>query len=152
MYVQEELRPYIRKFPNEFFKQVYKIYGWPYKPGSTKRTPQVGKFINEYIYKALPPNVLPKLEELNPVTEKGWRRWKHFQFMADTGNIHLDRQITTVTTLMQVSDNKAGFAENYAKVFATFYQQKLPLVLDVESGEVGKGIKADRPAISEVTT
>lgn len=85
MYVQEELRPYISRFPNEFFKQIYKLYGWPYKPGSTKRPPVVGKFINEYIYRALPPNVLPKLQELNPLTDKGWRRWKHFSIHARYG-------------------------------------------------------------------
>jgi hypothetical protein len=136
LYVQEELRPYLSKFPSEFFKQVYKIYGWPYKPGSTKRSPQVGKFINEYIYKALPPNVLPKLQELNPVDrETGRRRFKHFQFMPDTGSEHLDKQIVKVITLMEVSDSKEEFKHNYDKVYARIYQQKLPLVLDVTTGE-----------------
>jgi len=98
LYVQEELRPYVSKFPNTFFKEVFRIYGWPYKAGSTKRPSVVGKFINRYIYEPLPPNVLPKIQELNPVTEKGWRRWKNFQFLAETGNEHVDRQITAVTT------------------------------------------------------
>lgn len=137
MYVQEELRPYISKFPNEFFKQVYRLYGWPYKPGSTKRPPVIGNFINKYIYKGLPPNVLPKLQELNPVTEKGWRKHKNFQFLADTGNEHLDRQITAVITLLKVSDNKERFYDNYDRVFAREYQ--LPLILDVETGEMKKG-------------
>lgn len=139
MYVQEELRPYLKKFPNEFFKQVYKIYGWQYKPGSTKRTPQVGKFINEYIYKALPPNVLPKLQELNPVNkETGRRRWKHFQFMPDTGSEHLDKQIVKVTTLLEVADNKREFDEFYDKACSPAYQQRLPLVLNVDTGELTK--------------
>lgn len=136
LYVQEELRPYLSKFPNEFFKQVYKIYGWNYTPGSTKRTPQVGKFINEYVYKALPPNVLPKLQELNPVIkETGRRKHKHFQFMPDTGSDHLDKQIVKVTTLMEVADSKREFEEFYAKACAPAYQQRLPLVLDVDTGE-----------------
>jgi hypothetical protein len=138
MYVQEELRPYLSRFPNEFFKQIYKLYGWPYKPGSTKRPPLVGKFINEYIYRALPPNVLPKLQELNPITEKGWRRFKHFQFMPDTGCDHLDKQIVKVTTLMEVSDNKKDFDYFYDKACAPAYQQRLPLVLDVDTGEMKK--------------
>ena len=139
MYVQEELRPYLSRFPNEFFKQVYKIYGWKYTPGSTKRTPQVGRFINEYIYKGLPPNVLPKLQELNPVDkETKRRRYKHFQFMPDTGCEHLDKQIVKVTTLLEVSDNKREFDDFYDKACAPAYQQKLPLVLDVDTGEVKK--------------
>lgn len=137
LYVQEELRPYISKFPNEFFKQVYKIYGWSYKPGSNKRTPQVGKFINEYIYKALPPNVLPKLQELNPVDKETKRRkYKHFQFMPDTGSEHLDKQIVKVTTIMELADNKREFDEFYGKACASAYQQRLPLVLDVDTGEI----------------
>jgi hypothetical protein len=136
MYVQEELRPYLGRFPNEFFKQVYKIYGWKYTPGSTKRSPQVGKFINEYIYKALPPNVLPKLQELNPVDqETKRRRHKHFQFMPDTGCEHLDKQIVKVTTLLEVSDGKRDFEDFYNKACAPYYQQRLPLVLDVDTGE-----------------
>jgi hypothetical protein len=136
LYVQEELRPYLSKFPNEFFKQVYKIYGWKYTPGSSKRSPLVGKFINEYIYKALPPNVLPKLQELNPVDkETGRRKHKHFQYMPDTGSEHLDKQIVKVTTLMEVADNKREFDEFYGKACSSTYQQRLPLVLDVDTGE-----------------
>lgn len=143
MYVQEELRPYLSKFPNTFFKEVFKLYGWAYRVGSNKRPPVVGKFINKYIYEALPPNVLPKIQELNPVTDKGWRRWKNFQFLAETGNEHVDRQITAVVTLMRISDSMREFEQHYAKAFGEAYQPSLFVVLDVDTGEmtkqVGKG-------------
>jgi hypothetical protein len=135
LYVQEELRPYISKFPNEFFKQIYRLYGWPYKPGSTKRPSVVGKFINKYIYQELPPNVLPKLQELNPMTEKGWRRWKHTQFLAETGNEHLDKQVTAVTFLMKVSDDMKDYDDKHQRAFAKEYQQRLPLVINIDTGE-----------------
>jgi hypothetical protein len=135
LYVQEELRPYISKFPGEFFKQIYRLYGWPYKPGSTKRPSVVGKFINKYIYQELPPNVLPKLQELNPMTEKGWRRWKHTQFLAETGNEHLDKQVTAVTFLMKVSDDMKDYDDKHQRAFAREYQQRLPLVIDINTGE-----------------
>lgn len=138
LYVQEELRPYLSKFPAEFFKQIYRLYGWQYKPGSTKRTPQVGKFINKYIYQELPPNVLPKLQELNPMTEKGWRRWKHTQFLAETGNEHLDKQITAVTFIMKVSDDIRDYDDKHNRAFAKEYQQRLPLVVDVATGDLSR--------------
>jgi hypothetical protein len=132
-YIAEELRPWIRTFPEEFFKQIYRIHNWPYRVGSTKRTQYVGKLINKLVYEQLPPPVLPTLKELNPVTEKGYRKHKHFQFLtADTGNIHLDRQITAVTMLLKVSDDKADFWENFKKAFAKEYQPRLALVVDVE--------------------
>jgi len=78
-YIVEELRPWIKTFPDEFFKQVYRLHGWPYRPGSAKRPLYVGQLINKYIYEQLPPPVLPELRKLNPVTEAGYRRHKHFQ-------------------------------------------------------------------------
>ncbi|HEX6640990.1 MAG TPA: P63C domain-containing protein, partial [Thermoanaerobaculia bacterium] len=49
-YISPELLPWVRKFPEEFFREIYRIHGWEYKPGTTKRTPQVGKLINKYVY------------------------------------------------------------------------------------------------------
>jgi hypothetical protein len=131
-YIVEELRPWIKTFPDEFFKQVYRLHGWPYRPGSAKRPSYVGQLINKYIYEQLPPPVLPELQKLNPVTERGYRRHKHFQYLsADTGNVHLDRQITAVTTIMKVSDDRKDFEGNFAKAFAKTYQHQLPLVVNV---------------------
>jgi hypothetical protein len=132
-YIVEELRPWIKTFPDEFFKQVYRLHGWPYRPGTAKRPSYVGQLINKYIYEQLPPPVLPELRKLNPVGEAGYRKHKHFQYLtADTGNIHLDRQITATTTIMKVSDDRRDFEENFAKAFAKIYQHRLPLVVDAE--------------------
>lgn len=129
-YIAEELRPWIKTFPDEFFRQVYRIQDWDYKAGTAKRTPYVGKLINKYIYTPLPPGVLEELRKRNPVTEKGYRRHKHFQLLtADTGFPHLDRQITAVTTILKISDDKGDFEDNFAKAFAKHYQHKLPLRL-----------------------
>jgi len=75
----------------------------------------------------------PNSESLNPVTESGYRKHKHFQHLtADTGNVHLDRQITATTTIMKVSDDRKDFEENFAKAFAKTYQNRLPLVVDTD--------------------
>jgi hypothetical protein len=132
-YIVEELRPWIKTFPDEFFKQVYRLHGWPYRPGSAKRPSYVGQLINKYIYEQLPPPILPELRKLNPVTESGYRRHKHFQHLtADTGNVHLDRQITATTTIMKVSDDRKDFEENFGKAFSKTYQHRLPLVVDAD--------------------
>lgn len=139
-YVQEEYRRWTRMFPEEFFRQIYRIHGWPYKPGNAKRTPLVGHLINKYVYGQLPPGVLEELRRLNPITETGYRKRKHFQHLtADTGNEHLDRQIMTVTTLMRISDTKEELERNIAKAFGKplpAVQERLPLVIDVEGGPV----------------
>ncbi len=63
--------------------------------------------------------MLDELRKLNPVTEKGYRKHKHFQYLnAHTGNPHLDRQITAVTMTMRISDDKKDFEDNFKKAFA----------------------------------
>jgi hypothetical protein len=118
--------------PPLFPRIVFHCGRWPYRVGSTKRTQYVGKLINKLIYEQLPAPVLPTLQERNPVTERGYRKHKHFQFLtADTGNVHLDRQITAVTMIMKVSDDKKDFEDNFKRAFAKEYQERLPLVVDV---------------------
>ena len=121
-YIAPHLLPWALRFPDEFFKQVYRIHGWPYVPGNRHRPSYVGKFINKYVYEALPPGVLEKLQELNPVTEKGYRMTQNHRFLTDTGNIHLDRQVTSTTTIMALSENKEQFKEQFARV----HSSKLP--------------------------
>lgn len=134
-YISAELLPWVTMFPNEFFRQVYRLHGWEYKPGTAKRTPLVGKLINKYIYEQLPGGVLDELRRRNPVTEKGYRKHKHFQHLtADTGHPHLDRQITVVTTLMRIAATRAEFEELFARAFAKPTQMKLPLVVPVPDG------------------
>jgi len=131
-YISAELMRWTKMFPDEFFRHIYRLQRWEYKPGSAKRTPYVGRLINKYIYEELPPGVLPELERLNPRTERGYRRHKHFQYLtADTGNPHLDRQITAVLTIMKISDTREQFEENFKKAFGKDYQPRLPLVVEV---------------------
>lgn len=134
-YVQEELRPWTRMFPEEFFKQTYKLLNWEYKPGVAKRNSNIGKWINKYIYDRLPPGVLPELQRLNPRPTNGYRKHRHFQFLtAETGNVHLDKQITVVTTIMKISDDREDFERNFAKAFPKQGDQiRLPLVVEVIS-------------------
>lgn len=131
-YIHEELQPWIPRFSDEFFAQTYRLHSWEYRPGNAKRYPYVGKWINRVIYEQLPPGVLPKLQELNPVNDNGHRKHKHHQFLTeDTGNVHLDRQISSVTMLMRISNDKEQFEELFAKAFSKEpIQQRLPLVLE----------------------
>jgi hypothetical protein len=115
-YIAPHLLPWALRFPDEFFKQIYRLHKWAYVPGNRHMPSYVGKFINKYVYEALPPGVLEKLQELNPVTEKGYRAVHHHRLLTDTGNIHLDRQITSVITIMALSETKEQFKEQFARV------------------------------------
>jgi hypothetical protein len=118
-YISEELRPWTRRFPDEFFKQIYRLHGWEYRAGHHKRPRHVGKLVNLLVYDKLPSGVLPELKRKNPpVNESGYRRWRHHQFLtAETGEPHLDKQIIEVTTLMRVADDKKQFERLFHKAF-----------------------------------
>lgn len=132
-YVSAELRPWIKAFPDEFFREIYRLQGWEFKPGTSRRTPYVGKLINKYVYEQLPPGVLVELRRRNPRNEKGNRVHKHHQFLTvETGNVHLDRQVSTVTTLMRISHSKDEFEDLFERAFSP--QLRLPLVVEVDSG------------------
>jgi hypothetical protein len=131
-YIAPERLPWVKKFPDEFFKQIYRLQGWEYKPGTAKRTPQVGNLINKYIYEQLPPGVLDELRRRNPTTEKGYRKHKHFQFLTtDTGQPDLDRQVSSVTTLMRASADRGQFEELFGRAYDHTAQLRLPLVIAV---------------------
>lgn len=138
-YVAAEFRPWVKQFPDEFFRHVYRLQGWEFRPGTSKRTPYVGKLIKHYIYEQLPGGVLAELERVNPTDATGRRRRKHHQHLTvDTGNAHLDRQISTVTTLMRIARNLPEFEELFERAFPPA-QERLPLVISLDefAGESG---------------
>ena len=131
MYVQAEFRPWLKTFPDEFFREIYRLQDWEFRPGTSRRTPHVGKLIKHYVYEQLPPGVLAELERINPRNDKGQRPRKHHQHLtATTGNAHLDRQISTVTTLMRIARDRREFEDLFERAFPP-PQGRLPLVIEV---------------------
>ncbi len=127
-YVAPEALPYVGKFPHEFYRQVYRLHGWPYRPGDTRGPRYIGKFIMKFVWGGLPRNVVEEIKRRNPNNEKGQRRKKLFQFLTDdTGIPHLDLQISTVTTLMRAALDKAQFEELFGRAFDRPTQLRLPL-------------------------
>lgn len=123
-YIAKELLPWAKRFPDEFFKHAFRIYGWEYREGSVRSPRYLGKLINKTVFEPMPPGVLDKLRSLNPPTESGYRRHRHHQFLTpDTGLPHLDKQIVAVTTLMRVCDDKERFWELFERAFPKKGQQ-----------------------------
>lgn len=109
-YISEELRKWTKRFPNEFFKQAYKIHGWDYSSFQKNHPQCLGNFINKYVYEQLPPGVIEELKSKNPQNENGRRKYRLHQFLTeDIGDDNLKKQITQVVTLMKVSTNLDEF-------------------------------------------
>jgi len=134
-YIHRELLPWSKRFPEEFYRELFRLRGWPYNPPSLKRPQLVGKLTNELVYKELPDGVLDELRKKNPVIEKdGRRRYKHHQFLTvDVGNPHLEKQVTAVMTLMRVSPTWSRFKKLFARAFPPRVSQ--PRLLGMEEAE-----------------
>ena len=120
-YIAEELLPWIKRFPDSYYEQLYRVRGWEYKPQSNARTSYIGKLTNHLIYEKLPPGVLAELRQRNPVNPKTKRRRKtHHEFLTnDVGHPHLQNQINAVTTLLRASPD--GSWEFFERLFKRAY-------------------------------
>lgn len=117
-YVNAEIREWVKRFPDEFFQQSYRIHGWQYPRLTGKNHPQcLGKFINKYIYDKMPPGVLEELKKKNPKSDTGNRQFKHHQFLTqDLGNDGLKKQLHIVTAFMKVCDDVEQFKKLMEKI------------------------------------
>lgn len=127
-YIRPELMPWTRRFPDDFYKEMFRLWGWKYPPDSRKGAPRgpryAGKLTRQLVYEKLPSGVIDELERRNPSDDKGQRSKRHHQWLTDDiGNPHLGKQVAVATTLMRISLNKAQFKRNFARAFPEGHQQ-----------------------------
>ena len=90
-----------------------------------KHPEYLGRFTNEYIYEYLPEGVLEILRNKNPKNSNGNRIKRHHQFLTgDIGIPHLERHITKLITVMEVSNDANEFKANFNRVFNKIDQLK----------------------------
>lgn len=118
-YIAEELLPWQQRFPHEFYKQIFRLNGWPYTVSNLKARPSVvGKWTNKYIYRQLPKGVLEELKRLTPRDEEGkLKEHLHRRLTTDVGHTHLNNQIIQVVTIMKLSKSWRDFNKKFNDLF-----------------------------------
>ena len=117
-YLTAERLAWAKMFPDEFYKQIYRLKGWEW--GKTnKRTPLIGKITNNIVYEKLPDGVLETLRHLNPPASLVKNRLhKHHQFLsADVGQKDLTKHLHKVITVMELSGDWDDFEEKMKIIF-----------------------------------
>jgi hypothetical protein len=124
-YISEELLAWQQRFPHEFYKEIFRLRNWEYTAINIKQKPSVvGRWTNKLVYEQLPKGILKELKKLTPVDESGKRKHHYHRLLTDDiGHPHLQKQIVSIVTLMNVSDNWADFIKLFNKKFG---QQQLP--------------------------
>lgn len=126
-YISPELLPWSKRFPDEFYKELFRLNNWSYNPVSVRRPGVIGSWTNKIIYERLPDGVLEELKRKTPKSEAGNRTARYFQSLTqDIGNPHLEKQILQVIPIMRLSSNMRKFWSNFARAF-NVGQQELDL-------------------------
>ena len=105
-FLQAERAKWAKRFPDDFYRQMFRLRDWQWKGMKVNRPSVVGKYTNDFVYDRLAPGILDELKRLNPKNEKGHRAAKHHQhFTPDIGHPALQAHLSGVVALMRASIN-----------------------------------------------
>lgn len=120
-FVATELRPWLKTFPVDFYREMFRLRGWQFDPNSVKRPPLVGTLTNNVVYSRLAPGVLDELQRVTPRDEKGrLKTHLHRRLTPDVGHPKLQEHLAVATALMTVSSTWDGFVAHMDHVKPKF--------------------------------
>ena len=103
-FIAKELRKWVKTFPAEFYREMFRLKGWTFSPVSAARPQVVGHLTNDLIYKRLAPGVLDELKRLTPRDDKGrLKTHLHRRLTEDIGHPRLREHLAAVVALMKAS-------------------------------------------------
>lgn len=103
-YLNKELAAWAKRFPDEFYKEMFRLRGWKWPVPSGKRPGIVGTYTADLVYERLAPGILEELEARNPKDERGNRKGRHHQLLTDdVGHPALAQHLHAVTGFMRAS-------------------------------------------------
>ena len=109
-FISAELLKWVKTFPDEFYRQMFRLRDWQYYQFSVKRPSVAGRITNDIIYERLAPGVLDELKRITPKDVKGRRKHRYHQRLtSDIGHPALREHIASVITLMKVSNSWRRF-------------------------------------------
>ena len=109
-FIAKELQPWTKTFPYEFYKQIFRLKGWP-GPDGVKKPSVIGHYTNDFVYSRIAHGVLKELKTINPkIPTTGRRKTTHHQwFTPELGHPKLKEHLAAVTALMRAAPNWESF-------------------------------------------
>lgn len=121
--IQRELAVWAKKFPDEFYENIYKLKGWTW-PGMTKnRYSVVANYTTNLVYDRLGPGITEELIRKTPKNEKGYRPNRLHQWLSpDIGDPMLATHMHSILMFQRLA-----IANGYGwKRFLHMVDQVLP--------------------------
>ena len=102
--IRKELAAWAKKFPDEFYENIYKLKGWPWPGMQKNRYSVVAWYTRDLVYERIAPGLLKELEKKSPVNEKGQRPHKLHQWLTeDIGNPMLAQHLHSVVMFQRLA-------------------------------------------------
>ena len=123
-YLSIEYSAWAKRFPDDFYKEMFRLKNWQWRGMHVNRPGVVGKYTNDIVYHRLAPGLLEELRKINPPDERGRRRVRHHQWLTpDIGHPSLNQHIYGVMAIMKISASWDGFYRHLAKAFPKIGEQ-----------------------------
>lgn len=117
-YLAKELAAWAKRFPDEFYQQIFRLRRWEWRGMKVNRPQCVANYTKDIVYNRIAPSILEELEKRNPRDEQGNRKAKHHQWLTtDVGHPALAQHLYAVVGLMRISPNWEIFKHNLDLAF-----------------------------------
>jgi hypothetical protein len=131
-YIRDEWAKWTKRFPDEFYKEMFRLRNISYPPISMHRPKYVGHWTNDIVYTRLAPGVLKALREKNPRQPSGERKRKHHQYLTeDLGIPELQTHLSNIIFLMKGCTSWDDFKRRLNRA-SPKYGDTIPLGFDDE--------------------
>ncbi|WP_213032978.1 P63C domain-containing protein [Acinetobacter silvestris] len=118
-FVAKELQPWLKTFPDEYYRQIFRLYNLPYPPKQANFRPGfIGTLTNELVYERLAPELLPELKKEASKLEK---KAKLHQFLSsDIGHPKLREHLASLITLLKLAKSPEELKQNVDLIHPRF--------------------------------
>jgi P63C domain len=130
-FVAKELQAWVRTFPDDFYKEMFRLRGLTYDEATVQRPQYFGLLTNDIVYKRLAPGVLDELKAVQRKGSTGKPKDRLFQRLTtNAGYPELREHLGSVVTLMKMSNDWDSFKFNLDRIHPKF-NETMPLDLGV---------------------
>jgi hypothetical protein len=130
-YLLKELAAWAKRFPDDFYKQIFRLRGWEWRGMKINRPSCVGRYTNDLVYERLAPALLEELKRRMPKTESGRPKGKLQQLLSEeVGHPELQAHLAGLMALQRAAPDR-GWDQFYRMVERAYpkFNVTIPLAL-----------------------
>ncbi len=140
-FIAKELQPWVRTFPDDFYRELFRLRGLDYPTATVQRPQYFGHLTNDIVYRRLAPGVLKELKSVTQRDDSGRPRHRFFQRLTtNVGYPKLREHLGSVVTLMKLSTDWPDFVMKLDQIHPKRGAQMALPFDDDATPDTGKGL------------